>query len=313
MLFVLNSAGVPSVATFVRVSASGGPNQPPMGVIDSPASNLTVTAGSAVSFSGSGTDPDGSVGAYAWTFPGGSPASASVPAPGNVIYSAAGTYVASLVVTDNAGVQSEPATRTIAVTDFSLSATPTSQSVLPGGSGSYSLTTSPQNGFSGTIAFALTGLPSGATASVSPPSVSAGASATLTVATSTSTIPGSYPLTVVASSGSLSHSLNLTLVVTGDFSIAVTPSSRTIAKGGSGSYTVTITAGQGFSGTVNFSVSGLPKFATAKFSPASVVRAGSSVMSVSTNKNVSAGTSSLTVTGTSGGRARSSTVTLLIQ
>ena len=46
-------------------------------------------------------DPDGTISAYAWTFPGGSPASSSVASPGNVTYATPGTYVATLRVTDN--------------------------------------------------------------------------------------------------------------------------------------------------------------------------------------------------------------------
>jgi PKD domain/Domain of unknown function (DUF1929) len=314
MLFVLNSAGVPSVATFVRLSASPVSNQPPTAIINSPSAEATVVAGGSVSFAGAGTDPDGSISAYAWAFPGGSPSSSSVAAPGNVVYSTAGKYVASFTVTDNGGVQSQAVTRAVTVTDFSLSATPGSQTVVPGSSGSYTVSTTPQNGFSGNITFGVTGLPSGATASFTPASVGVGQSTTLSVTTSTTIAPGSYPLTITANSGPLSHSVGVTLIVPGDFSIAVPPpSTATISKGGSAAYGISVTAGQGFSGTVAFSISGLPKFATAKFSPTTVVNSGTSKLTVSTNKNVSAGTATLTVTGTSVGRVRSTAVTLVIQ
>lgn len=315
MLFVLNSAGVPSVATFVKLStAAPPPNQPPSSTIGSPASDVTITAGGSVSFSGSGTDPDGTISAYSWSFPGGSPASSSVASPGTVVYSARGTYVASLTVTDNGGLQSQPATRTITVTDFSLSATPGSQSVAPGSSTTYTATIAPQNGFTGVVSFGVTGLPPGATASFSPTSVTASGSTTLTVSTGAPTPAGSYPLTITGTSGSLSHSVGVTLVVAaGDFSISVTPASRTIAKAGSTTYTVTATASQGFSGTVTFSVSGLPKFVTSKFTPASVVSAGTATLTVSSNKNVASGPYTLTVSGTSGAQVRSANVTLVVQ
>ena len=107
MLFVLNSAGVPSVARFVRLTASP-PNQPPVATIVSPAANVTRNPGGTVSFSGTGSDPDGTISAYAWTFPGGTPASSSVASPGNVTYSTPGSYVASFQVTDNQGLASPP-------------------------------------------------------------------------------------------------------------------------------------------------------------------------------------------------------------
>ena len=58
MLFVLNAAGVPSVARFVHLSTTP-PNQPPTAIINSPATNVTVAPGGSVSFSGSGSDPEG--------------------------------------------------------------------------------------------------------------------------------------------------------------------------------------------------------------------------------------------------------------
>ena len=131
MLFVLDTAGVPSVARFVRLAASV-PNQAPVATITSPATNVTRNPGGAVSFSGTGSDPDGTISAYAWTFPGGAPGSSSVASPGNVTYSTPGTYSATFQVTDNRGLASPPATRTITVSDFSLSATPASRTVAPG-------------------------------------------------------------------------------------------------------------------------------------------------------------------------------------
>ena len=72
LLFILNSAGVPSVATFVQLSASI-PNQAPTATITSPAANMKVDAGQSVFFSGDATDSDGTISAYSWTLPGRQP------------------------------------------------------------------------------------------------------------------------------------------------------------------------------------------------------------------------------------------------
>jgi PKD repeat protein len=312
MLFALTSAGVPSVASVVHLT-SAAPNQAPTATITSPASNVTVSPGQSVLFAGTGSDPDGTIAAYSWSFPGGNPGSSSVASPGNVTYSTPGTYVASFTVTDNGGLTSPTATRTITVPDFSLSATPASQAVLPGGSTSYTATVTAGAGFSGTVGFTVSGLPSGATASFNPGSVTSSGSTTLSISTSGTTPAGSYPLTIAGTSGSLSHTVNVTLVVNGDFSISVTPASLTIGRGASGAYTVTIAAGSGFSGTVNLAVSGVPKFANSKFTPVSVVNSGTSVLTVSTNRNVAIGTSTLIVTGTSGSFVHSANVTLIVQ
>jgi hypothetical protein len=309
MLFVLNSAGVPSLARFVRLSA----NQPPTATITSPTGNVTVNPGQSVLFSGTGSDPDGSISSYSWTFPGGNPGSSSLASPGNVTYSTPGTYVASLTVTDNAGTVSQPATRTITVPDFSLTATPASRTVLAGAGTTYTATVNPGTGFSGTVAFSVTGLPSGTTASFSPASITTSGSTTLTVSTSAPTPGGTYTLTIRGTSGPLTHTFNVTLIVGGDFAISVTPSSRTITQGGTATYNVTITAGAGFSGTVTFSVAGAPTRATVTFNPTSVVNSGTSVLTVATFQNVAKRTRTLTITGTSGSRVHSANATLIIQ
>ena len=217
LLFILNSAGVPSVATFVQLSASPSSDVPPTATITSPASDVFVNPGDSVLFSGTGNDPDGSITAYSWTFPGGNPGSSPVAAPGNVTYSTPGSYVASLKVTDNAGLTNQqPASRTITVTDFSVSATPASQNVLPGGSTSYTVTVTPGTGFTGTVAFSASGVPSGATVTFNPGSLGGGSgSTTMTVSTGMmTTLPGSYQITITGSTGGgVSHSTAVTLIV----------------------------------------------------------------------------------------------------
>src|SRR4030095_14022936 len=100
---ILNRQGVPSVARFVQVSSVPN-NQLPDGQIAQPAGNVTIQAGQTVSFAGIGSDPDGAIGRYNWTFPGGTPASVlNNPTPGAVTFTQPGTYVAALTVVDSAG------------------------------------------------------------------------------------------------------------------------------------------------------------------------------------------------------------------
>ncbi|HVH28801.1 MAG TPA: galactose oxidase-like domain-containing protein [Vicinamibacterales bacterium] len=313
MLFVLNAAGVPSVSRFIRVTPSA-PNQAPVATIVSPVTSVTRNPGETVSFSGSGSDPDGSITGYAWTFPGGTPAASPAASPGDVTYSTPGSYVASFRVTDNLGLASQPATRTVTVSDFSLSATPASRTVAPGGNTSYSATVTPANGFTGAVSFSVLGLPSGATGTFTPASVTTSGTTTLSVSTSTTTPVGTYPLTIRATSGPVTRTANVTLVVaSGDFTIAVTPTSRTVARNSVTSYTVTVTAGQGFSGAVNLTVSGVPARTTATFNPASIQSSGTSVLTVSVARNAQKRTSTLTITGTGGGQVHSVNATLVVQ
>jgi hypothetical protein len=85
-----------------------------------------------------------------------------------------------------------------------------------------------------------------------------------------------------------------------DFSLSMGPASQTVAAGGSTSYTVTVTAANGFAGTVNFSVSGLPAGASGSFNPPTVTGSGSTTLTVNTATGTSAGSYTISVTGSSG-------------
>ena len=125
-------------------------------------------------------------------------------------------------------------TNPVASADFSLAMTPASQSVAVGGSTSYTVTVTPLNGFTGTVKFGVSGLPSGVTGSFSPSSVTGSGSTTLTVKVPTGTASGSSTLSVTATSGSLSHGGSATLSVQGaapNYSVAVSPASRTVSRG----------------------------------------------------------------------------------
>jgi Domain of unknown function (DUF1929)/Glyoxal oxidase N-terminus/PKD domain len=314
MLFIVNNSGVPSVASMVQVSSAAN-DVPPTGTITNPASNVTITAGQAVPYSGTGSDPDGTISAYSWSFPGGSPNSSALANPGNVIYSTPGTYVTTFTVTDNAGLTDpNPPTRTITVQpDFSFAASPSSRTVVQGGGTTYTATVTGGTGFSGTVSLSVSGLPAGASASFSPASISTSGSSTLSVSTSSTTPPGSYPLTITATSGSLVHTASVTLVISADFSLSVAPSSATAARNSSTTYSVTITPGSGFSGAVSLTVTGLRRRTSATFNPASITTSGSSTLTINANRKAPTGTFTLTVTGTSGGVSHSQQVTLTVQ
>ena len=317
MMFLLNSSGVPSVANFVQLPVTGS-LQPPTGAITSPAANATIGVGQSVSFAGTGTDPNpnGSITGYSWVFPGGTPATSTVQNPGAVTFSAAGTDVASLTVTDNNGLSDpNPPTRTVTVVpNFALSATPASQPVPVGSSTSYTTTITPGTGFTGTVSFGVSGLPTGATASFNPATVTASGSSTLNVATLATTPTGTYTLTITGTSGALTQRTTVTLVVnaTVDFSLSTSPSSQSVIQGNSNSFTASVTSLGGFSGSTTFSVSGLPSGVTATFSPTSVIGSGSTTLNLVAAATATTGAYTLTVTGTSGSLTHNSTTNLLV-
>jgi pseudomonalisin len=221
-----------------------------------------------------------------------------------------GSYPLTITATD--GVISHTASITLVVTtpDFTLSANPASQTVETGISASYTATISPLNGYAGTVSFSVNGLPAGASATFTPASVNTSGSSTLVISTTAGTTPaGNYLITITASDGTLTHSTSVNLSVT-DFTLDATPIAQTIVVGGSATYSATLTGLNGYAGTANLSVTGLPPFATATFTPPSITGSGSSSLVIATTSNTPAAIYSLTVTASDGIEARSVPLTL---
>jgi hypothetical protein len=200
--------------------------------------------------------------------------------------------------------------------DFSLSASPASQSVVQGNGTTYTVNVAAAGGYSGTVGLSVSGLPTGANGTFNPTSITSSGASTLTINTVSSTPAGSYKLTITGTDGAnLTHTTSVTLVVNGpsDFTISATPASQTVSAGSSTSYTVNIAGSTGFSGTVALGVSGLPRKINASFNPSSVVGSGTSTLKISPNPQAPHGTFTVTITGSSGATSHSTTVGLTVQ
>jgi len=121
-----------------------------------------------------------------------------------------------------------------------------------------------------------------------------------------------------AGTGTLSNELSATPAAPPpppNFTVVVTPLSQTISRGSSTAYTVTVTATNGFAGTVTLKSSITPSAngLTMSFSPASVAPGTSSTLTVGTARKTAKHTYTITITGTSGTLVHSVTVTLILQ
>jgi len=103
--------------------------------------------------------------------------------------------------------------------DFTLSPTGSSISIPRGGSGSKTYSVASVNSFGAAVALSLSGQPLGATGgfSLSPatPPANGSVNSTLTITVGVSVACNTYNLTVTGTSGSLTHTANLSLTVTG--------------------------------------------------------------------------------------------------
>jgi hypothetical protein len=134
--------------------------------------------------------------------------------------------------------------------DFSLSASPSSQTISQGSSTSYTVSISPTGGFSGAVTLSASNLPAGAGGTFNPNPAS-GASSTLSVTTSATTPTGSFGFTITGVSGSLTRTATATLVVraASNYSLAV------LADNPAAYYQLAETIGSAFADS---SVSGYP-------------------------------------------------------
>ncbi|HLW01498.1 MAG TPA: hypothetical protein VKT82_22770 [Ktedonobacterales bacterium] len=200
--------------------------------------------------------------------------------------------------------------------DFSISASPASLSIAQGNSGTSTISTAVTSGSAGTVNLTASVSPAGPTASLNPTSVTAGGSSTLTVNVGSTVATGSYTVTVTGTEGSATHNATVTVTVTStatnDFSISASPSSLSIAQGGSGTSTISTAVTSGSAGTVNLSATVSPAGPTAALSPTSVTAGGSSTLTVTVGSSVAAGTYTVTVTGTEGSATHSVSITITV-
>ncbi len=188
------------------------------------------------------------------------------------------------------------------IPDFIVSVSPpTTASVTPGASASYTISVDGLNGFNSAVTLTCpAGLPSGASCAFVPPSVTPGSapvSSTLTIATSTATPAGTSNVTVTGTSGSISHNTTLSLSVQAtlpaDFQISASAlSPASVAAGGSATSMITIAPLSGFSGTVNLTCSITPVVTpapTCALAPNSVAGgSGTAKLTVSTTATTTA-------------------------
>jgi hypothetical protein len=225
-----------------------------------------------------------------------------------------GTYTVNVSGTSNLDIRNLPLTLIVVPpADFSLTATPSSQTAVAGSSSTFTVSTGSLNGFTGNETLAVAGLPAGVTATVSPNPILGAGTSTLTVNLPANVVAGNYPITITGTSGVLSHTVQVNLSITApDFTISATPTSGTVTAGGNTTYIISTAALNGFIGSVGLGTSGLPTGATASFSPASISGSASSTLTVATSSSTPAATYTITITGISGSIVHSTAVLLAV-
>jgi len=151
-------------------------------------------------------------GSWSWTGPGGF---TSTTRQVNAIPLTVGadTFVATFTNTSSC-ISKEIFTITVTGTGagFTLGPSPSSVSIAQGSSGTDTIAVTDTGGFTGTVTLAASGLPSGVTAAFGTNPTTASSVVMLTA--SSAATPGTYPVTILGTSGSLTASTTFSLIVT---------------------------------------------------------------------------------------------------
>jgi subtilase family serine protease len=225
----------------------------------------------------------------------------------------------ALTLTATGGGLTETATLMVDVPNFALAASAQSINVTPSGSGEVTLTTVPVSGFDAAVAFSVSELPAGVSASFSPSSIAAPGYGTslLTFTVTSKALKGTYAPRVKVTGGGITHSaiLTLNIVPAPTFSMLASATSVSILPGKSASLTFTTAAADGFNSLIGFELGGiLPTGASAAFVPSTIAAPGSGKTTLTINipANAAAASYTLTVTASGGNVTQVAAVTLNI-
>jgi subtilase family serine protease len=204
---------------------------------------------------------------------------------------------------------------TINTPGFGLTASSPTVSVVQGGSGTTTITSTVLNGFSSSIALSATGQPTGVTVTFSPTSITGAGTSTMTIAVGSSTAFGTYNIKVAGISGSITELVTVTLMVIKmppGYTITAAPSTIDIARDSGGTSTITTAVTGGFDSAISLSATGYPIGMAVSFNPATIPAPGSgtSTMRVLVGKGVALGNHTITINAIGGGLPRVIEVTV---
>jgi uncharacterized membrane protein len=192
---------------------------------------------------------------------------------------------------------------------LTLTANPGSIAIPAGGSQAIMAQVKGTGGFNASVALSATGLPIGVTAVFGSPTLAApgSGSSSVTIKVASSAAAGVYSIRIVATGGSATQTLPLSLTVSTPAGCDLSASPSTIALNNGGSASTEVSCGSvqsGFKSSLKLSVSGAPQGVTVTFSPASILPGtAQSKLTVTASASAPIGSYIIAVTGTGGGQS----------
>jgi len=228
----------------------------------------------------------------------------------------AGTYTLTLTIT--AGTQTTSTTFSLVVSAAagnSLAATISSPTVMAGQGAQISVTVTVPNGFNGAVTGTVTGLPSGVTLSSAQPIPLLPGTQLIAVGAGSTATPGSYPITLNVTAGTLMTTASGTLTVTaaGPAALGIPVNSLFLSPGNGNSIDLEcLPAGGTGTCTLSTTITGLPAGVSVNPSmPFNVTTAGT-VITFTASSSVAAGQYPITFVGTVGTFQATYNITLVV-
>jgi hypothetical protein len=187
--------------------------------------NPSISVGSHQQFTATGNYSDGShqnlTDSATWT--------SSSPSIATISSTGLATGIAAGSTTIKAASGSINGTTGLTVTaggSFTISASPSSLSLMQGTQGTSTVTIVVNNGFSNSISLSASGMPSGTTVSFNPTSMPAPGSGTsvMTITVGPTTLMGTYPIVVTGTGGGVHQTTTVNLTVTAQVALSWTAS-----------------------------------------------------------------------------------------
>jgi len=204
---------------------------------------------------------------------------------------------------------------TIGTPGFGLTASPATLVVMQGDSATSTITSTVTNGFSSRITLSATGQPAGVTVGFSPTSITGAGTSSMSITVGATAAAGAYNIKVAGTSGGITELVTISLIVTkatANYSISASPTSIKVARGSSGTSTITTAVVGGFDSAIVLSATGYPVGVNVVFSPKTIPKPGSgeSTMKITVDEKVALGDHTITINATGGGVPHTTQVTL---
>ena len=213
-----------------------------------------------------------------------------------------------VTVTGTAGSLTQTIRLTLSVHTPTFALVPSSNGTTlnPGTTTTPTIIVVPEYGFTGSVNLAISGLPSGVTASFSPATTTG--TSTLTLTASASAMASTNTLTITGTSGSITATTTFGLTITAPKFALIAGSPVSVGQGSTASTYIEVLGQNGFSGNVSLTTTNLPAGVTATFSTNPTT--STSTVTFTASSTAPGGQSTLTITGTSGVLSASTSITL---